>query len=110
MMDNEALTNKKKRSERSLPAKGDNSDALLKDYMNSYDKDEQIIIAARGRQKLTLTNAKNDGFSKIAFRKAYKVLKMTEEQRQAQNSVDEAKQDYITRLSGLALFDQAYAA
>ena len=107
MMDNEALTNKKKRSERSLPAKGDNSDALLKDHVAFIAAKQMQMEKLGGEIKERLSMAKNEGFLKMSIRKAVKNLRSTEEQRQAKRAVDEEAERYTALCRDLPLFAQA---
>lgn len=95
------------RGEQDLPAYGDNSGKLLVDYVERYTKKLEAVEAIRGEMKDILNEAKNDGFLKTAIRKTVKNLRLTEEQRQAKQEIDEATRHYTELCQDLPLFSAA---
>lgn len=83
---------------------GDNSDEALKDYVTRFAAHVAKVEELRGEGKEILSEAKDAGFSKMAIRKAVKILRMTEEQDQVRKEVDQQVR-HITELCGdLPLF------
>lgn len=103
----EQISNKKSRGEMDLPANGDNSDQLLKDYVSKVFNIEEEITALRGDIKEILSNAKNDGFLKTSIKDTVKNLRKTEEQRQSKREVDETTAHYTALCKDLPLFHAA---
>lgn len=85
--------------------KGHNSEQLLKGYVEKMVRLEDEMTDLRGAQKDLLNDAKDNGFLKTAIKKAIKQLRKTDEQRQADNEVKKATEDYIKICSGLPLFE-----
>jgi uncharacterized protein (UPF0335 family) len=89
------------------PTIGDNlpiDTKLLQEHVVYIAKkmDEQDQIS--GKMKDRLRAAKDDGFSKMAIRKAAKLLRMTEEQRQAKKEVETQTEYYTDLCADLPLF------
>jgi len=83
---------------------GHNNDELVKSIMERFAAEEQIIIEAKGRQKEVLREGKASGILKTAIRKAYKDLTMTDEQRQANKEVEDARKSYAAICREVGLF------
>lgn len=86
-----------------------NSDELVKSVMERFAKQQSIIDEARGAQKEILREGKEAGILKQAIRKAYKDLMMTEEQKQAKDEVEAARQEYARICAEVGLFVQVAA-
>lgn len=80
------------------------SDELLKGYMEKLNNLTNDAEAVRGDIKEVLNQAKADGFLKTSLRKALKDLRMTEEQRQSSNEVQQSREEYVRICKELGLF------
>lgn len=87
---------------------GSNSDEALKGFVERFAqiqiKKQKLIRPLIDDEKLTLTEAKGAGFSKMAIRQAVKEMLMTPEQRDAHNEVDEQRRKITELCRDLPLF------
>lgn len=86
---------------------GDNSEEALRDFVSRYANLQNQIVDLRGDQKEILTEAKDCGHSKMAIRKAVKILQMSEEQVQAHKEIDDQVQRITEACADLPLFQAA---
>lgn len=100
------VTNIKEMHENAIGG-GHNSDELLKKYVVNIAQYEDQMMVIRGKIKAELQSAKDDGFLKMAIRKAVKSLTMTEEQRQAKQEVEIETRRITELCRDLPLFSKA---
>ena len=92
------------RGEKSVPAKGNNSDQLLKNYVERVGNIMNEMSALNSDLKDVLRQAKSDGFLKTAIRKTVKQLQMTGDHLDAKREIDEATKHYVAICKELPLF------
>jgi uncharacterized protein (UPF0335 family) len=112
MLDNEPLTNKKKRGRGQLAEVGHNTtveDSVTRSFIERFGNLETEIFALRRDQKELLNEAKGAGLSKMAIRGAVKRMFMSEEQKQAKDEVAALIEHYTRLCADLPLFDAAAA-
>ena len=103
------LENIMPRGDKSIAEAGHNNDKLLQDYVIRFAKKQLEIEKLSGEGKEILREAKNDGFLKTSIRKAVKNLRMTPEQVQAKQEVEDTTKTYMEICGDLPLFQQASA-
>lgn len=95
------------RGEQSVPAKGDNADKALKDYVSRCANIIGEISDLNSDLKEVLGEAKNAGFSKMAIRRTVKFLRLTTEQKDTKREVDDLTEHYTNLCQDLPLFKVA---
>lgn len=109
MLDNDALTNKKKRGRGESAGIGHNAtdDDIAKKFVERYARNRIDAAALNDDGKEILREAKDAGCLKTSIKATVKWMLMSEDQRQSKKEVDSMTEHYTTLCADLPLFRAA---